>query len=171
MNGMRGQTLLELMVCLLIAGIMLGIAAPAFVDMLRNNRKAQAVNQLLGGLNYARGEAVLGRRTIGICSGGSTCDGSRIWSDGLLIFDDSNKNGQLDPGENLIRRLELARDATWSWSRFGQQPHLQFEANGTTRAANGTLTLCMDNQPQHQLVISLSGRIRSQPPGNNAPCG
>jgi type IV fimbrial biogenesis protein FimT len=168
---MRGQTLLELMVCLLIAGIMLGIAAPSFVDMLRQNRKAQAVNQLLGGLNYARGEAVLGRRAIGICSGDSACNGSRNWGRRLLIFEDLNRNGQLDPGEHLISQLELASDATWRWSRFGQQPYLQFEANGTTRAANGTLTLCMDNQPKHQLVISLSGRIRSQAPGNNAPCG
>lgn len=170
MKAMRGQTLLELMACLLIAGILLGIAAPSFSEMLRKNRQTQAVNQLLGELNHARASAVLERTTIGICSGSSACDGSRTWSRNLLVFEDSNRNGRFETGERLIRQIRLPDDVTWRWSRFGQQAHLHFEANGTTRAANGTLTLCMNNQPQHQLVISLSGRIRSLRIGEITTC-
>lgn len=166
----HGYTLIELIVCLLIAAIMLSFAAPSFIKLVQDSRQAQSVNQLLGGLNYARGEAVIGRRTVGICSGDTSCDGSRNWRQSLLIFEDNNRNGQLEPDENLLRRLELLADTSWNWSRFGQRPYLQFEANGTTRAANGTLTLCTNRLARHQLVISLSGRIRSRMPPPAARC-
>ena len=46
----------------------------------------------------------------------------------------------------------------------------QFEPDGTTRAQNGTFTLCKDGKPLHQVVVSLSGRVRSQLPTSQASC-
>lgn len=171
MKRMHGQTLVELMVCLLIGGIMLTLALPAFTSTLQRNQRTQAVNQLLGALHFARSSAVTGRTTMALCSGSANCDSEKIWRSQLLVFDDRNDNGQLDVDEQLQRQITLRDGYSWRWSNFRSRPYLQFEADGTTRALNGTFTLCHDDIPARQIVINLTGRVRTQAAPVDASCG
>jgi len=170
MERMHGQTLVELMVCLLIGGIVLTLALPAFTSTLQRNQQTQAVNQLLGALHYARSSAVMGRKTIALCSGDAPCNPEQTWQNQLLIFNDLNKNGQLDNGEALLQQLPLSKGYSWYWSNFRSRPYMQFEADGTTRALNGTLTLCHADTPTRQIVINLTGRARLQAAPGNTRC-
>ncbi len=170
MERMHGQTLVELMVCLLIGGIMLTSALPVFTSTLQRNQQTQAVNQLLGTLHYARGSAVMGRKTIALCSGDALCNAEQVWQDQLLVFDDRNRNGQLDSDEELLQQLPMQKGYSWRWSNFRSRPYLQFEADGTTRALNGTLTLCNQDTPSRQIVINLTGRARTQAAPGDARC-
>lgn len=170
MKRMHGQTLVELMVCLLIGGIILTSALPAFTSTLQRSQQTQAVNQLLGALHYARGTAVMSRKTIALCSGNAPCSPEQVWQSQLLIFDDLNKNGQLDNGEALLQQLPLPKGYSWRWSNFRSRSYLQFEADGTTRALNGTLTLCHADDPTRQIVINLTGRARTQAAPGDARC-
>lgn len=63
-----GFTLVELMVTLAVAAILLGIAVPSFRDMLERNRIAAQSNELLGGLQTARSEAIRKNATHRFCS-------------------------------------------------------------------------------------------------------
>lgn len=171
MKRMHGQTLVELMVCLLIGGVMLTLALPAFTSTLQRNQQTQAVNQLLGALHYARGSAVMGRKTIALCSGDALCNPEQVWQSQLLVFADLNRNGQLDSGEELLQQLHLPKGYSWRWSNFRSRSYLQFEADGTTRALNGTFTLCHDGIPARQIVINLTGRVRTQAAPIDARCG
>ncbi|NQD91970.1 pilus assembly protein [Pseudomonas sp. CrR25] len=170
MKRMHGQTLVELMACLLIGSIMLTSAVPAFTSTLQRNRQTQNVNQLLGALHYARGSAVMGRKTIAVCSGDLLCSPDKVWHRQLLVFDDRNENGQLDTGEELLRQIYVTQGYSWRWSNFRSRSYLQFEADGTTPALNGTFTLCHENLPAQQIVINLTGRARTQAAPSNARC-
>lgn len=170
MKKMYGQTLVELMIFLAIGGIALTTAIPAFTSTFQRNQQTQTVNQMLAGLHYARSAAVLGSKTTTLCSGAITCNAERTWRRKLLIFDDTNLNGQLDNDENLLHQLSISEGYSWHWSNFRNQPHLQFENDGTTRALNGTFTLCHDNTPSRQIVLNLTGRARTQAAPATAPC-
>ncbi|MCP3661179.1 MAG: prepilin-type N-terminal cleavage/methylation domain-containing protein, partial [Gammaproteobacteria bacterium] len=58
MQRVKGFTLVELMITILILAILLGFAVPSFQAMMRNNAVVAASNQLLGALLLARSEAV-----------------------------------------------------------------------------------------------------------------
>lgn len=166
----RGATLLELMAALAVAGILLSLALPSFATLARNQHRAQNTNQLLSTLHFARTTAVLSRSTVGICSGTSRCSGSARWQDGMLIFIDANLNGQFDADEELLRHEPLPAGTYWQWQSFQRRSYLLLEADGTTRALNGTFTLCHDKAAIHEVVISLIGRVRTQSPSGRDVC-
>ncbi|CAD5109030.1 GspH/FimT family pseudopilin [Zestomonas carbonaria] len=171
MKTMHGHSLVELMFCLLIGGILLSLALPSFTSMLNSNTQTQLVNQLLGQLHYARSTAVQGKASVALCSGHMQCSGSPKWERHLLAFIDRNRNGQIDAGEELLRQQDIPPAYSWHWSNFRRRPHLLYQRDGTTRALNGTFTLCREGQPLQQVVISVSGRARTQSPAAGASCG
>ncbi len=170
MKKVHGHTLLELLICLLISGILLSIAAPPLSSALQSNQQTQLLNQLVATLNYARGTAVLDRNTVAICSGLTHCLNTTNWSNQLLIFNDRNQNGQMETEEQLLRTEVISENYTWNWFNLRHRSYLQFEQNGSPRALNGTLTLCRAGQPLTQIVINVTGRVRTQSPSATARC-
>ena len=170
MKTMHAFSLFELLICLAITSIILSMAIPSFQEAVQRNQRAQSVNQLLGILQFARGSAVFGRTTVGVCTGRHSCSATLSWRNQLLVFADTNQNGQIDQNEVLLRTENLSGDLVWHWSNFRGRGFLQFEHDGTTRALNGTLTLCKAGQPLRQIVISISGRARTQVPQANIRC-
>lgn len=163
-----GRTLIETMSALAILSILLTIALPNLQDMRDNNERTQAVNQMISVIHHARSSAVFGRTVVSVCPGKSNCTGDKHWHTRLLIFRDGNANGYLDLDDDLLHQVKIADEFHWQWNR--NKGHLQFEADGSTRALNGTLTLCKGAIPLQQVVISLSGRTRTQPPKKGTSC-
>ena len=62
-----GFTLVELMVTVVIVAIVLGLAAPSFQDMLRQNRAVSLVNELAASINLARSEAIKRGTRVTVC--------------------------------------------------------------------------------------------------------
>lgn len=71
----KGFTLIELMVTLAVMAILLGLAAPNFAQMIRDNRAAAELNLFAGMFNYARGEAVRRAQRVSL-AGPQAADGS-----------------------------------------------------------------------------------------------
>lgn len=64
-RDLRGFTLVELMVTVAVLGVLLAIAVPSFVDLIRQNRIATASNEILGIVQFARSEAI---KRAGLCA-------------------------------------------------------------------------------------------------------
>ncbi|GLZ84046.1 hypothetical protein Pres01_00970 [Metapseudomonas resinovorans] len=170
MKSRYGHTLVELLFCLLIAGILLGLAMPSFVTTIERSRETAAVNQLIGALHYARSTAVMERKVVGICAGQGFCADKPHWQGQVLIFNDRNRNGQLDTDEDLLRALQLIDNFDLYWRGFRRTNYLHFKMDGTTPAMNGTFTFCRAGSARKQVVINLSGRVRTHAPSDDAPC-
>lgn len=102
MKKAYGFTLIELMVALAIFSIIAGLAAPSFVEMLRNNRIATASNELLVALQLARSEAIKQRRQIIVCRRdgvGAACVNDGDWSAGWLVGAAQGNNNSLDSAD------------------------------------------------------------------------
>lgn len=163
-----GRSLVELICVLAILSTITTIALPNLQDIRDKNTRTQTVNQMISLLYHARSNAVFSRKIVSLCPGVGRCSDTPRWQDTLLIFIDQNANGQLDSDDELLHQTNIADDFSWHWNRT--KGHVQFEADGTTRAMNGTFTLCRKGRPEHQLVIALAGRIRSRQPGREASC-
>ena len=77
MNKNRGFTLVELMVALTVM-LVLMVAAPSFVTLIKNNRQTINVNTLLLAMTAARDEAIKRNGAVSVCQ---TDDGQEC-SDG-----------------------------------------------------------------------------------------
>lgn len=170
MRRPQGVSLVELIMVLAIMAILVTAALPSYFKLIENQERVQLVNQMMGALHYARSKAVNERRIVAVCSGVVQCESESIWRAHIMVFTDHDAMGQLAPEQVADFKNEIPQGYAWHWKSFRRQPYLQFNANGTTRALNGTLLLCFDEHPVHSIVISLSGRARSESPSRNAHC-
>lgn len=160
LHQQKAFSLVELLIALVILGILVSLAAPAFSAHIKRSRDESQISLMLSTLHLARSEAVKRRDFVALCSGES-CE-NRHWRKQLLMFTDNNRNGRPDPDEALLRITELDERYHWHWSNFRQRHHVTYQANGMTHALNGTLTLCNEKRAVRQFVINLSGRVRQQ---------
>ena len=100
MRYKRGFTLVELLITIVVASILIAVAVPAFSSFVQNNRIAAQTNELVTAIATARSEAIKRKQDVTVCnsSDGATCTGS--WSQGWILFTDTNSNGTVDAGDN-----------------------------------------------------------------------
>lgn len=80
---LRGFTIIELMTVLVIAGVLLVLAAPAFTDMLERRRIEGQANEFVADLSYAKSEAVQrNRNVLVVTGGGGACYTVAVWTAG-----------------------------------------------------------------------------------------
>jgi type IV fimbrial biogenesis protein FimT len=158
----KGFTLIELMITLAIAAILLGLAAPSFNDLIKDNRLTTQINALSASLNLARSESIKRSLTVTVCksTGGTQCGGE--WSDGWIVFEDSDgTDGNVDANDTIIRvNSALTIGNTLN---FNNGNYVKYSSTGFGSIA-GTFTLCDDrdsaNKYAKALIISPSGRTR-----------
>jgi type IV fimbrial biogenesis protein FimT len=104
----QGLTLIELLVTLAIAAVLLASAAPPMSRLLHSVNLSTTSNALLSSLRLARSEALRRGARVAMCrsSDGASCATAGGWEQGWIVFHDLNANGLLDPGENLIQRVD-----------------------------------------------------------------
>jgi len=64
--GMRGFTMIELVVAMGVAAMLCAVAVPSIRAVLAGERRVSEVNDLVGALNYARSEAVKQNPAAGV---------------------------------------------------------------------------------------------------------
>ena len=166
----RAYSLLELLTTLSLLALLLGLVSPSLAALLQQNRQTDSINQMHANLNFAREKAISSSSVISLCAGSSTCNDTQIWEGNILIFQDSNRNGQLDQGDTLLRVATMDARHRWIWTNFRQKKHMAFKSNGTTDSLNGTFTLCESTQAAHSIVINITGRAKLEIPANSDKC-
>jgi type IV fimbrial biogenesis protein FimT len=106
---LKGFTLYELLITLLIVGVILSFGVPRLASFTQNSRISAAANDLHSSFQLARSEAVRASVNITICASSDSMDANATCSgtldDGLIIFVDTNGNIERDAGENVLRTL------------------------------------------------------------------
>lgn len=151
-------TLIELLVVMVLLSILMSLAVPGVVSLLNSSKQTAALNQLMSVLNYARGTAVTQGLYVTVCSGdGTSCNTGSLWQDQLMVFLDTDADGTLDQGDEVVQKVEyLAENMRWYWSR-GKS--IRFRPDGT--AANGSFRLCNQTELQkRKVVVNMTGRPR-----------
>jgi len=165
--------MVETLACLVVCATLAAVAAPGFTDLAARSFAAGASNQLLALLNHARSEAVMRRRSTGICptTDAQTCLNTSEWSGGLLSWVDENHNGLRDGDEPVIRVMS-ARDLRGQ--RLLGSPgrsQLGFRADGRSAGRNATLKLCgRDGALSRRIIINNGGRSRIEASKRHETC-
>lgn len=171
-KSVRGFTLLELMVVVVIVIILAVVALPSFESSLRLNRVNTLTNVLIASLSLARSEAIRSHYPMGVCasSDGQSCGTN--WSDGWIVWRDSNGNSALDSGEDILNYNKANPAVTIKANPA--EVKFMFDRRGRTsgtRVAEGlALNQSIQLQPnqctpqemlQRTLRVNASGQINS----------
>ena len=157
----RAFTLYELLMTLALVALIVGLGLPSFSGLAARNRQHVEINALFHALHLARKESIVRRRVVSICPSldGLSCEPSRDWSTGWLMFENTDKDEppRRDPGEPLLQTHSVAENIQIKANRRG------FTLRATQkRATNGTFVVCDrgDRAMPKALVVSYTGRPR-----------
>ena len=102
-----GFTLVELVITIAIAAILSTVAAPAMMNIIRNNRIQTEASALVGDMQFARTEAIKRGFNISVCpsSDGASCLTTNTWHAGWIVFSDLGTIGTVDTtkGDAMLR--------------------------------------------------------------------
>jgi type IV fimbrial biogenesis protein FimT len=161
----NGFSLFELMIIIGIIGLTMAIAAPNLVTMISNNRISASADDFIGALQLAKAEAASRVNPVTICkknADGNACVGGGDWSQGWIVFSDSDGDATVDGEEVLLNHEALHPDIT-----FGGTGNV---ANSITYRPSGTttidtieyLTVCdgrgIDDSAAKGILVTITGR-------------
>jgi type IV fimbrial biogenesis protein FimT len=159
-GGSRGFTLIELMITILVAAILLGVALPEFRTTINNNRMANTSNDLVNAMNIARAEAISRGSAVSVCASadGAACSASTAWNAGWIVFTDTGVAGTVDGTDAVLRVWPGLQSAD---SLVTAVKFVSFSAQGAA-STQALFTLkpnvCVGTQ-HRDIDLQLSGRI------------
>lgn len=159
----QGFTLFELMMTLAVVGVVAALSVPMFGDIVKNNRLATQVNNMLASLNYARNETVTRGANVRL----EPIVAGTDWTAGWRVRVDGNNDGDFSDTEDMVlRNFEEVESSslTSSVNTITYSPEGQAQSTATlTLVANE----CTDG---HKRVVNvkLSGLARMDP--NDQAC-
>jgi type IV fimbrial biogenesis protein FimT len=179
MKPMRGITLIELLVTLTITAILITLAGPSFVRLLRSNSMAGAVNGFMADNRYARSEAVRRGSRVVMCRSAApenaepACaaiadPGGRGWATGWIVFQDSNNDGEFSvAGQDVLLRVTAAQTSldVISDGSAGTPKKFIFTANGRLLSVTDNARMefggvSYDTNLKRVVCVSGGGRTR-----------
>lgn len=174
-NKIRGFTTVELLVTLAIAAILMAVAAPSLRSMFMLNRVQGAASEFQSALMIARAEAIKrgGDARVTIVANSMT-GGTPDWTSGLTVFYDetanANGNAPTTDGSKLIMKTSALPDGVAASVNFN---HLIYNGRGRSISSSGgflsgTAAFGTSESDWRCLIISISGRVRSETVSNAA---
>ena len=169
----QGVTLTELLIGLTILGILAGVGAPSFSNVIKNSRQGSTFNNIIGTLHLARSEAIKRNTGVAVCARLTDTQCGPDWSNGWLLFvDDGATPNSLEPGEEVLRIGEplgnnllvtAIGSSLATASAYIVRTNIRFTPRGSSSwRGGGSITLCDDrgDQSMKAMFVSISGDIR-----------
>lgn len=161
-KSVEGFTLVETMMVLILAGIILAIGVPSFLNLIEKMSTESEAKVLVEGLRTARLLAIEERQNVVVCpsADGSTCGND--WNKGFLVYRDDNNNHTLNSGEEIYF-AHLFKDSVQVKTGSGQNQRFFYNENGWAAGSAESLLVCArtgTNQNSFRVVVNRAGRIR-----------
>lgn len=163
----KGLTLIELLAGLLVIGIVVAMATPAFGALMASQRRQDTAQQLASSLRVARVEAIQRGQSVIVQAKNDS------WSKGWKVFVDTDRNQFQD--ENEVVLAERAGHQNARVVGNGRvAARVGFDSTGRLlNNANGTLAVCLRDSPasHYQIAIAVTGRVSLRSEGfSSEPC-
>lgn len=168
----RGVTLTELLAVMAIVAVMVGAAAPSMAAWIDGTRRVALAEEFVMHLQTARSEAIRRGTRVAMCKTADAehCTSQGAWSQGWILFEDTDGDAQRDAGEPLVALRPALPEG---WALTGNTPvadHVSYTALGVTQQVNGsfqagTLTLCRAEDGPVQavrVIVNSLGRPRTE---------
>jgi len=163
-KSFRGVTVLELLVVLVIAALLSGMAIPSFVEMVNRNRLTTITNEFVAALSFARSEAIKRGQFVVVRKTGS------YWDSGWQVFVDSDrsiasrKNVFNSDSDLELRIYPAIQDG---YSLRGNHNFVNFVAYRADGSSNniGSFVICNNENivGAKLIIINSTGRARIAP--------
>lgn len=170
----RGFTLIEMMIALVVLAVLIVVSAPAFRELIQNNRMLSDVYAMRAALNSARSEALAQRTNVSFCRSddGEACGGN--WNEGYIAFTDSDADGVVDdPNDPDGDQIFVARllDSDSLTITYSNGNRVQFDSRGYSRGFQGTFTVCdyRGAADASGVIVTAGGVVRSAVEDPNDP--
>ncbi len=134
MKRIKGFTVIELMIAVVILAVLVAVGIPSFRDAIERNAVSTSSNEVLNGLLFARGEAI---RTETNTTFTPLPNGWQVTSGGNMIRDQRSTRANISIAGNPVA----------------------YNARGRANIANEeTVTIRYDNEVKGYVCVSLTGR-------------
>lgn len=182
--GVRGFTLVELLVTLSVLAILLAVAVPSFQGTIASSQLTSRTNELVSALNLARSEAIRRGARVTLCksSSGTACTNSGNWEQGWIAFVDttrSSTSASVDSGETVLSVQQATSGTTLIKGSTNVANYVSFGADGRPRTLAGaftsgklltcsTSTALANSTRAREVELSTVGRLSTSTPSSVA---
>jgi len=157
MRKQQGFSLIEMVIAASIAGLLIAIVTPGFLNIRSSLLRSQVRWGLLGDLRYARQLAVTKHKSVVVKFGdGSTTTNVTSYQ----LFTDTNGNGSLDAGEQALNRT-LPSGAYLTTVSLTPTDQVIYDTSGslTPACTGGTITFRGPKGGSDTLLVSAIGMV------------
>jgi type IV fimbrial biogenesis protein FimT len=148
--SVRGFSLVELLVVLVIVATLTAMAGPSLTGLVSALRLRLATDALVRSLTLTRSEAIKRNTRVVMCKSrsGVACEPAGEWGLGWVIFQDLNNNTLADPGEMIVFRQEAFANTLVFGTNTPLRNYVSYSPLGNTRypygaLQMGTFTVCL----------------------------
>lgn len=162
--SLRGYTLPEVLVVILVVLILLAVGVPAMSQQIRRYQMSTTVSDFYAAIQLARSEAIRRGARIDLVPAGDGMD----WTRGWVVLQDRNGNRLMDETDDIVFVHGAAPKGMTIQDRFSGAAPYYFAYNGSgygrthgsSQAARaGSWTFLLGDESR-KIIINFTGRPR-----------
>ena len=155
----KGLSLLELLTSTSIAATLISISLSGMSNLLEQQSQKNILFDLYHLTTLTRTLAVRNETYFTLCSSENGRQCNNQWNKQVIVFEDSNKNEQVDGKEVIYRVWQIPKTLACLQWKSGRN-YLQFRPTGASNGTAGHFRFCDTdhNYLEKKLVISFNGR-------------